>query len=285
MRLKIKTLFRFSPDISFLSLWQVWITIIAILLAAGYLSYEIYNSSSYTFCHTANCYNSFLNDFKFPLGIVTLLIPILAIYAAQHRSEISIAQVKATESQNKFSNYYKHLEEFQRFIEKSDISDIRKLHKALFPNAKDGSYSIDQNLIANLIVALQKIHQTLKELERFVDSLNNDELSEREYTDKSVNLILVAYETLLNIRNSFKFNDTECSPKSLKEKLKKNEVNIAQVIYEIKTTLNCLEKVLSFDEEFDMPDVLIKLIELVLPSKESIELSIDNPIEIKLSNI
>lgn len=285
MWLKIRTLFRFSPDKSFLSLWQVWITIIAILLVAGYLSYEIYSSDSYTSCHTANCYNSFLNDFKFPLGIVTLLIPLLAIYAAQHRSEISIAQIEATESQNRFTNYYKHLEEFQRLMEKSEISDIRELHKTLFPNAKDGSYSIDEKLIANLIVALQKIHQTLKELERFVGSLKHGELSESENTEKSVNLLLVAYEPLLNIRSSFKFNDTKYPLGSLKQSLKKNEVKFLEVLYEIKITSNYLKKLLSFDEKFDMPDVLIKLTELVLPPKESIELSIDNPIEIKLSNI
>ncbi|MDT0604532.1 hypothetical protein [Thalassotalea castellviae] len=279
----------FSPYKSFFQLGIVWLTFSIILITSIILIFGVTTTEKYTGCMSATCFETFITSYKLPLGVLSLLIPFGAIYAAQHRSEQTIAQIKASKGHNSFVNYYKHLEEFNGMLKDENIDkefvSIRKLHKMLFPNSKDGSYRIDENLIKNLIVALQKIHQTLMELERFVDSLKNSEFTENEYTDKSFNLILVTYETLLNIRNSFKFNDTEYSLVSLKEKLKKNEVNIVQVIYEIKTTLNCLEKVLSFDEEFDMPDVLTKLTKLDWDPKDNKALSIDNPIKIKLSNI
>lgn len=84
--------------------------------------------------------NELVSIFQIPLGIVALLIPVLAVYAANHRSEQSREIIRLTQIQNFFTNYYKHLEEFCNYCEKGSVFpgvkiDYRGLHNKLYPNA------------------------------------------------------------------------------------------------------------------------------------------------------
>jgi hypothetical protein len=138
----------FDPHKSFFDLNIVrWITVIILLISFAVAVIIIVNSNlNYDFSYVG--FNKFVLFFQVPLGVFALLIPLLAVCAANHRSEQSKEGMKLANIQNNFSNFYKHLEEFQKYIDlKNDyknefpeIIDIdvkgRKLHTKLFPNPK-----------------------------------------------------------------------------------------------------------------------------------------------------
>jgi len=103
-------------------------------------------------------FNNILSIFKVPLGILALLIPIIALLATNHRSVQSVEQIKVAEAQNNFSNSFKHLEEFNKYMEdviKCDwlitVKDNFAIHRKLFPNVRNGDYRIDDDIKNKLI--------------------------------------------------------------------------------------------------------------------------------------
>jgi hypothetical protein len=94
--------------------------------------------------------NSLLFEvFKVPISILGVTITIVAIMTVLHRSSQISVQIKLSTEQNDFANYYKHLEEFERFINENkllskayNIHSIKSLHRKVWPNFKNGDYSI-----------------------------------------------------------------------------------------------------------------------------------------------
>jgi hypothetical protein len=81
-----------------------------------------------------NGFNNLVEVFRVPFGILAILIPIGAVYAANHRSEQTKEQIFLTQEQNRVTNYFKHFEEFINLL-KGSIEDAdcqRRLHKDLY---------------------------------------------------------------------------------------------------------------------------------------------------------
>ncbi|WP_114635354.1 hypothetical protein [Vibrio splendidus] len=90
-------------------------------------------------------FNFFVKAFSVPFAVLTSIIPIVGFIALNHRSVQTKEQIELARSQNSFTNYYKHIEEFEKYV--SDLYDplnsinARKVHFELFPNAKSGDYT------------------------------------------------------------------------------------------------------------------------------------------------
>jgi hypothetical protein len=76
--------------------------------------------------------SNFLVYFALPLGIAGLSIPLGAICASQHRTLQTAKQIDAQEEQNKLSNYYKHIEEFHKYIKECESESTRNIDLASF---------------------------------------------------------------------------------------------------------------------------------------------------------
>lgn len=113
-------------------------TAIAIGIAVSILLTE----SPRGFCFTSDCYQNFLSLYKIPLATLALAFPLAGIVAAYHRSIETNEQIKIAQTNNTFSNYIKHREDFLEHIEehlgkeetKYGISDIRNFYRLLFPH-------------------------------------------------------------------------------------------------------------------------------------------------------
>ncbi|MGJ3255516.1 MAG: hypothetical protein ACFE0K_04260 [Alcanivorax sp.] len=96
-------------------------------------------------------FNKLIEVYRFPLGVLALLIPIIAVLGVNHRSEQTRVQIKITSSQNNFSNHFKHLEEFIKYYDShldgmvTDLSP-RELHFHLFPRSRNGDYTIHEDI-------------------------------------------------------------------------------------------------------------------------------------------
>ena len=142
----------FDPHKSFLSLKIVWV-MVSFLLAISISSvFVIVINSELESDYSYSGFNYFISVFKFPLAITALIIPIVALLAANHRSEQTKEQIRVTNSQNVFSNYYKHIEEFTKYLEArvEKNVDLRFAHNNLYPNASEGDYNISPKIMTLL---------------------------------------------------------------------------------------------------------------------------------------
>lgn len=122
-------------------------------------------------------FNHFVQTFKVPLGLAALLIPGIALLASNHRSVQTRAQIIAAESQNNFSNYYKHLEEFEKYAGKhlatsqghSILRHVRETHKRLFPDAINGNLRVSPKLIATIERQVSDLLEVITRVEQQLD--------------------------------------------------------------------------------------------------------------------
>ncbi len=100
-------------------------------------------------------FNKMIEIYRFPLGVLALLIPVIAVLGVNHRSEQTKAQIEITSAQNNFSNHFKHLEEFVKYYDShldgmvTDLSP-RELHFRLFPGSRSGNYTINEGVVENI---------------------------------------------------------------------------------------------------------------------------------------
>ncbi|NMX39355.1 hypothetical protein HBO34_15885 [Pseudomonas veronii] len=127
-------------------------------------------------------FNNFLVVYRFPIGVMAVLIPVIAVLAANHRSaqtkeqmhltqeqiKYTQTQIKITTENNAFSNYFKHSEEFDKYlttrssVEKLFSANSRHLHRSLFPDAKQGIYHVNTNTFKKIDNHIEAILQASK---------------------------------------------------------------------------------------------------------------------------
>ena len=158
----------FDPNTSFLNLRIVRQTFGYLLAIALTITVAIIYNDNLTANFSYAGFNNALTIFKVPLGILASIIPIIALLATNHRSEQTKEQIRLTNENANFSNYYKHTEEFEVFIEKHALKDglkveyPRKLHKTIFPHAKKGNYRVPSSINEHIDDCLIKIVDAAK---------------------------------------------------------------------------------------------------------------------------
>lgn len=179
----------FNPDLPVTKL----LVFKAVLILGGILTVGTTVAIGYhtnlSLCFTATCFNNLLEFFKVPIRLLAATLSIIGLIALAHRSEQSAKQIKLSESQNNFSNYYKHREEFENHIRKANekkrklgkkeyfIGDPIEAHYIIFPNAKYGDYTPD-SLIS---------YKELKNIQSFLTLVLNDCEIRLEKGDYTVN--------------------------------------------------------------------------------------------------
>lgn len=200
---KFKEYRLFSADKNFFQLGIFWFTFSIILLISITLVFGVTKTENYIGCMSATCFKTFIQSYKLPMGILSLLIPLGAIYAAQHRSEQTIAQIKSSESQNNFVNYYKHLEEFKEHLIDSDVLDncvnYRDTHTRLFKDSRDGNYAIGTETQKVIRLQISNLYKGYRSLEKYsFAQLNSDETEAKNNLILKVTEIRDAISQLLN---------------------------------------------------------------------------------------
>lgn len=150
----------FNPNESFLSLKILWAVVAIHFFLAAIVTFFICMNTPLKLDLSSTGFNSFISIFRFPLSILALIIPIVALLAANHRSEQTKEQIRVSNNQNLFQNYYKHLEEFIKYSEAQNnkaLQSPRHIHRLLFPNVSSGKYELDHGFIEKVETALHSI--------------------------------------------------------------------------------------------------------------------------------
>lgn len=100
-------------------------------------------------------WNSFLEVFKVPLGVLALIFPSVALIASNHRSRQSAKLISLQNSQNNFVNHYTHMDKFEQHCrELTSYKDSflaehnpRIFHSIMYPRSRDGDYSFNSEFL------------------------------------------------------------------------------------------------------------------------------------------
>lgn len=158
----------FDPNKSFFSLKIVKSTIWILFVISLTSFFIILINTELSLDWSSKGFNTVLSVYRFPLGILALSIPIIAIYATNHRSLQQKEQIALANSQNYFTNYFKHLEEFEKYYLKIVPPDMAPLvqrpginashyHKLLYRDARLGNYEVNESVYEKQYQSLIKI--------------------------------------------------------------------------------------------------------------------------------
>lgn len=252
----------FDPHKSFLSLKILWIVIVLHCALAILISCAIFSNSHLTFDWSYQGFNQAVKIFSVPLSILALIIPVVALLAANHRSEQTKEQIRIAAEQNNFSNYYKHLDEFNKFTEKtfnpkeSRIESASIFHSIAFKNAKNGDFSVSKDFIDSAEIMLDE----------FIDL--GDSIGKK---DPSSSL-----QALINMKSIF---DNFCDSNSIvivqrtlhTVRTEGGEISLPlgslrSFITQIQVLCSVLDKVLKFDTKFQQSEKIQLIINSNLSS-------------------
>jgi len=259
---KSKNLFKIDPLKSFTELPVFRIIIISSLLLSLVSTLLIISNSNLIWNLDYIGFNSFVEIFKVPLSILALAITSIAIIATIHRSSQIKEQILSANKQNTFSNYFKHIEEFEKYMKvviptkNYNLENLRFTHKYLFPYAFDGNYSINQEFLSIINNRFSKIK----------DLLNKFNL---ERTETVSDLLFEIYS---EIDYNFSVLHIKClrSGTQIVQDSKRIVVpskNIFAIMNDIKSTSLIIIHIIAFDPQVEIPSPLYQVANLII-SKE-----------------
>ncbi|MDN2481116.1 hypothetical protein [Vibrio agarivorans] len=173
---------------------QLWSFRVATLLIFGLVIWstlEIHNARDYVLTTTSEGFSDILEVFKFPIALLASYLPTIGLIGLNHRSLQTKYQIRQTNNQDAFTNYYKHIEEYTKYIndtlntgEKSYV-DIRKSHYSLFPDAQEGVLEISQE---HSYLAYRELMDVFSQSLAILNENTFNENQVAEYTSRVRNL-------------------------------------------------------------------------------------------------
>jgi hypothetical protein len=141
-----------------------------LILAYNIVVYFVYKvAKSYDFLLTIQGLKVFVEVYQPLVQVLGVIGVFMTFVALVNRSELTSKQIviannqyKEAQNQNTFTNYFKHLEEFDKYAESkatmfANVTDTRRLHGNLFGTFTDFHFKISKSLI-------KKLKEKLKEL-------------------------------------------------------------------------------------------------------------------------
>jgi hypothetical protein len=184
----------FDPHKAFFELKVVIFTLIIVPIISILTAITIVHNSSLQ-CDLSHAgFNNALVIFKFPIAILASLIPLIAILAANHRSEQQRESIRLSQNQNTFSNYYKHVEEFEKHIKRilDETAELeissRRLYSSIFKRSKVGIYNVEKE-------AAEGIYQLISLFKLNVKSLASND------TDDVLEFLVAIDEAFSKLKN------------------------------------------------------------------------------------
>lgn len=233
-----------------------------------------YNLQGRSFDFSGTGFNQFAYLYKVPAALLAIGFTLIGLCAANHRSEqtkkqiertldqiglttkqISLTnnQIELTKIQNSFTNYFKHLEEFDKFTSKIDveifkIQSQRNLHFYLFPNVRKGDYSLNNEFLVEFEKSVRIMGAVIK---HFKGALGHD----GKHGISSVIVHIKQYTKDLNIIIKPELTQEGKALDNFQEAVKNPNTYINDIV----ELLNYISKIMQFDETYKASESLIYL--------------------------
>lgn len=207
-----KYIFDLDPEKGFVKLPIFWILLVIFVIGFGSISYELITYDGIILDWSYRGFNNFLDVFKLPLRLIVFIASLYAFFIALHKSEQNKRQIEVSISQNNFTNYYKHQEEFMKHcdhildvysysrsssnFEKVPIrnygliingNQIKNIYNKLFDNSPERvAFSINKIVLNNIVISFENLAFILKD--GFYNSSHSELLKEFNNLYNTVNL-------------------------------------------------------------------------------------------------
>ncbi|KTG24638.1 hypothetical protein AWR38_03440 [Idiomarina sp. WRN-38] len=250
----MRQFFAFDPHKSFFQLRVVQATILLGFLTAAVISVIIASHSNLITKLDYEGFNFFVKAYKVPIGVLASLIPVIALLAANHRSVQTKEQIRVTQSNNNFSNFFKHQQAFEEYTSsinpaKSRISNFKTLHKAIFPDARSGDLAVGSSYSESLEKLSSDISEGLSRLAQ--------ETPFEEKVDVVIELTEITRNFGLSISVSTSFGGSGTRVKSSSgQQLVVQDGDLSFVLKDIASNLKNFVELAQFDSEFSEPESL-----------------------------
>jgi len=167
----MKKIYKLNPEKNLTHQWSFWLINGVLFLFAMILICIIVCKGDYSPDWSPKGFKLFLSDFGFPISILALIIPASALIATMHRSTQLSTQINLLMNQNNFANYYKHLEEFEKYINAEILEREKelieggtlKVYRCCFPETRNGIYDVNSRFVAKLERITKSIFDDLHE--------------------------------------------------------------------------------------------------------------------------
>lgn len=154
-----------------------WIATTAPLVVSAMLMIIIFNLDNLSFAswNSVNIGIAYTH-FKVPLVIASLSFPLGAVIIASHRSAQTLMMAELQSSQNRFANYFLHLDRFKDELSESDFdrcfTSLRAAHDILYPELlRNGSIAIDESIIKYTSDAIRDLNTLASSINASVPTL------------------------------------------------------------------------------------------------------------------
>jgi hypothetical protein len=222
-----------------------------LILGYNILVYYVYMiSMSYSISINIDGINLFIEIYQPLITILGSIGVFMTFVALINRSELTSKQIviannqyKESQSQNTFTNYFKHLEEFQAYIGRevsmlNYLGDIRKLHGDLYGTFNDFHYEISKSFLIALQNKIDRIHALADKMrdskplvmeDWMVELLRNIKWIEDSFSMQAINdydfnvSIKLDKKGLTDLDLPLKFSDLA--------NMIRNRVNVINIIY------------------------------------------------------
>lgn len=256
----------FPADKGFFELSIVKNTLLTLSTLSFIACIFICSNSNLKFDLTYEGFNNFFTIFKFPIGLLSLSVPLLAVYAANHRSEQTRVQIAHISSQNTFKNYFDHLDNFDKYLSKEitddslfSVSSNRKLHRTIYSNAHTGDLSICTSF-------LNKVNQYYDLIDKLGNGLKSEHPEAQGTWAEAYISIYDASQKLVELLHlkTQHFKD-ELTPIDLSNgqtvafPLKGNLPELLKLVIQLTKTLN---QILLFDPKYSTPYYISLILEI-----------------------
>ena len=255
--MRIKQMFKIDPLKSFTQLPLFWIILTLSLLLSSSITYIIIRKSNLIWNWDYIGFNFLIEIFKVPFSIMAIALTIVAILATMHRSAQTKEQILNSNKQNAFSNYYKHIEEFEKYMNTTiksnslNFGNLRFTHRMLFPNSFQGIYNVDGSYLELVEDEYSKIKDLLQ---KFNQDREETVLKLLIQINKSIDYCFAMLDIKVSRSGTQYFEEGE--------KLVVPSYNIFEIIKQIKEISFILGQILSFDHEVSLPISLLKVYNL-----------------------
>jgi hypothetical protein len=257
--LNLREYFKIDPLKSFVELPILWVVVVVLFLAAAIIAIAIGLNSNLELSFDYRGFNSLVEIFKVPLAILAIIVTFAAFLATIHRSVQIREQIITTNKQNTFSNYYKHIEEFEKYINASVVDrrmhfqNLRMTHKYLFPKSIYGDYSVNDEFL-NLID--KEYSRCVSLLERF------DQAEEKSVFD-------IFYDIYSTVDHIFSFLGVKIGRSGIQvvqdgKKLAVPSSDLKGAFSVVKDHSAILEQILLFDPSVIVPSSLKRIVSMNL---------------------
>lgn len=199
--------------------------------------------------------NNLISIFKVPLILLASIAPLVAMVSANNRSNISLQQMKTNNIQDVFSNYFLHLNEFEKFlinfyeVDNSRLSnhinvyllDTRKVHAMTYGSMYNFIPLVTDEKILELEEKIVSLHELILKL------------NERPSSNELVKISKTVHCHVETLVNQFGINPNDYIIFNDMVEINSNKVRLfhsyTQIAYSIKHVLFAINVVLKFSNQ------------------------------------